>query len=436
MSNQDWERFGEEIRRSVQDAVDSQDFSRLNQTITDTVNGAANYFTQGMRNVGDIVNENIRAQKGQNAYRYQYNRRDQENCYQNNHYEYRRTQGGYPYQQDPGRAETSNGTMNGQQKQFPALYASATPARVGGMTLSLIGGITGGISALVALIIFFVMLGSGDFSSDTRIALIVFVILAFVFGIMEGVGSRIRRTVKRFRSYVRILGEREYCNIKELAEHLGKSQKFITKDLEKMISRGWFRQGHLDTQKTCLMVSHDAYRQYTELVDQMKQKEQEEKTARENEEETGPELSPEVREVIRAGEAYIRKIHECNDAIPGEEISAKISRMEMLVDRIFDRVEQNPESVSDLHRMMEYYLPTTVKLLEAYEELDAQPIQGGNIISSKQEIEKTLDTLNTAFEKLLDDLFQDTAWDLSSDISVLHTMLAQEGLTRGDFEKR
>ena len=125
----------------------------------------------------------------------------------------------------------------------------------------------------------------------------------------------------------------------------------------------------------------------------------------------------------------MKKIREANDAIPGEEISAKISRMEMLVDRIFDRVEQNPESVSDIRKLMEYYLPTTIKLLEAYEELDSQPVQGENIISSKQEIEKTLDTLNTAFEKLLDDLFQDTAWDLSSDISVLQTMLAQEGLT-------
>ena len=132
---------------------------------------------------------------------------------------------------------------------------------------------------------------------------------------------------------------------------------------------------------------------------------------------------------MQAGDEYVKKIREANDAIPGEEISAKISRMEMLVDRIFDRVEQNPESVSDIRKLMEYYLPTTIKLLEAYEELDSQPVQGENIISSKQEIEKTLDTLNTAFEKLLDDLFQDTAWDLSSDISVLQTMLAQEGLT-------
>ena len=98
-------------------------------------------------------------------------------------------------------------------------------------------------------------------------------------------------------------------------------------------------------------------------------------------------------------------------------------------------LEQNPDSVNDMRRMMDYYLPTTMKLLEAYEELDVQPVQGENIISSKKEIEDTIDTLNIAFEKLLDSLFQDTAWDVSSDISVLHTMLAQEGLTEDGLKK-
>ena len=107
----------------------------------------------------------------------------------------------------------------------------------------------------------------------------------------------------------------------------------------------------------------------------------------------------------------------------------------MLVDKIFDRVEQNPASVGDIRKLMEYYLPTTIKLLQAYQDLDAQPVQGENIISSKKEIEKTLDTLNRAFEKLLDDLFQETAWDVSTDISVLHTMLAQEGLTENGLKK-
>ena len=83
---------------------------------------------------------------------------------------------------------------------------------------------------------------------------------------------------------------------------------------------------------------------------------------------------------------------------------------------------------------MDYYLPMTVKLLDAYEDMDRQPIQGENIRSSKAEIEKTLDTLNDAFARLLDSVFQDTAWDVSSDISVLNTMLAQEGLTGSAFE--
>ena len=84
---------------------------------------------------------------------------------------------------------------------------------------------------------------------------------------------------------------------------------------------------------------------------------------------------------------------------------------------------------------MDYYLPTTMKLLNAYEELDKQDMEGENISSAKQEIENTLDTINTAFENLLDSFYKETAWDVSTDISVLKTMLAQEGLTgKDDFK--
>ena len=138
---------------------------------------------------------------------------------------------------------------------------------------------------------------------------------------------------------------------------------------------------------------------------------------------------PQVQEVLDRGNAFIAQIRACNDAIPGEEISEKISRMELIVCRIFERAEAHPEVVPDLKKLMDYYLPMTVKLLNAYADMDAQPVQGENIQASKKEIEATLDTLNLAFEKLLDDLFRDSAMDVSSDISVLNTLLAQEGLT-------
>ncbi len=133
----------------------------------------------------------------------------------------------------------------------------------------------------------------------------------------------------------------------------------------------------------------------------------------------------------RAGN--LAHIHACNDAIPGEEMSEKLSRLELIVSRIFAQVEQHPDLADDLHKMMSYYLPTTRKLIDAYVDLDNQPVEGSNIANTKKEIEHTLDTINQAFELLLDSLFQDKAWDISSDISVLNTMLAQEGLTKRDF---
>ena len=84
---------------------------------------------------------------------------------------------------------------------------------------------------------------------------------------------------------------------------------------------------------------------------------------------------------------------------------------------------------------MNYYLPTTLKLVNTYKELDNLPVQGDNIINSKNEIKNSLDIINKAFENLLNELFKDIAFDVSSDISVLKTMFAQEGLTDSDFKK-
>lgn len=148
-------------------------------------------------------------------------------------------------------------------------------------------------------------------------------------------------------------------------------------------------------------------------------------------------LSEEVKKVIEEGDRYIEEIRRSNDAIPGIEVSNKMYHLENVIRRIFQRVEQHPELIDDLHKFMDYYLPTTMKLLKAYEELDKQDVEGENIKTAKQEIENTLDTINTAFENLLDSFYKDTAWDVSTDISVLKTMLAQEGLTGDEaFNKK
>ena len=129
-------------------------------------------------------------------------------------------------------------------------------------------------------------------------------------------------------------------------------------------------------------------------------------------------------------------IRRCNDEIPGEEMSEKLDKLELLVTRIFDQVEMEPELAPDMHKMLNYYLPTTQKLLEAYRDLDKQNLELNNISKTKKEIEDTVDTINQAFEKFLDELFREKAWDIQTDISVLHTMLKQDGYLKGDFEKK
>ena len=417
--NNDWEHFGEEIKQTIQDAIDTKDYSRLHQMVSDTVNHAMDCVSAGIKNGGWYRDPKT----GQPLYGNKKNTGSRSGAENQ----------GYRPNQESKMSEMRNYSQNRPVPVTPR-YLKGTSVKIGGTFLAATGAVFG-LTSVIFLII--TLIGSVITAFDVVSGLIIgiFAVAFISFAVMTYVGVDMVRTVGRFRQYVSVLRDREFCDIKEIASATGRDVRKVLKDVKKMITKGWFCQGHLDEKESCLMVSEHAWNQYTALMEDMKQRKAEEQAAQKKMQEEYDRLSPEVQKIVQAGDEYVRKIKAANDAIPGEVISAKISRMELLVDRIFDRVEQNPDSVNDMRRMMDYYLPTTMKLLEAYEELDAQPVQGENIISSKKEIEDTIDTLNIAFEKLLDSLFQDTAWDVSSDISVLHTMLAQEGLTEDGLKK-
>ncbi len=343
----------------------------------------------------------------------------------------------------PVHKKTEQG--EGKQKQAvqetnPELYGNTGGEKVKDILLIVFGGILSGSMAmgLLTVQILQAVMGHGGITSTAVTLIGTLVGVGMIGGGCTGLGR-----LKRFKKYVQVLGNRTYCDFEHLAGAVGRNVKFVKKDIRYMIQRGWFPEGKTDQKETCLITSKETYRQYTETQKALEQRTEEEQQKRQKEAEMAEQenaqqkrISPQVQEVLDKGEAYIQKIHESNDAIPGEEISAKIARMEQIVEQIFQRAEEHPEIIPNLKKMMDYYLPMTVKLLDAYEDMDRQPIQGETIRSSKKEIEDTLDTLNEAFAKLLDSVFQDTAWDVSSDISVLHTMLAQEGLTGNDFSKK
>ena len=227
-------------------------------------------------------------------------------------------------------------------------------------------------------------------------------------------GSKLFSRAKRFKKYKKALGEHTYIDMKELTRVTNKPLKFVRKDVKSMIAKDWFREGHLDAAENTLITSNETYAQYVETEKQLQEKKIREARERAKE----PVITPEVQEILDKGNEYLQEIRRCNEMIPGAEMTAKIKEIEDVVAEI----------------LMNYYLPMTIKLLNAYAEMDRQPMQGENITKAKKEIEDTLETLHAAFVKLLDSLFGETALDVSTDISVLNTLLAQEGLKEDELQ--
>lgn len=406
MDNREFDDLGNKIQDIIDRAVSSRDYQKLNQNINQTVNKAIDTGSEALRKA---LNEAF-GQSGEYTKKYENKTKEFE--------ERRRRE---RMEQEKKEQEVS------RQANLSTLYRGTAGTRIKGILMTTFGGIfTGGMGVGAAvLLITGAVLEPGLMAGGVVMAAI-----ALAGGSVLAGGIRSLNKVNRFQKYRKALGNHTYCNFEQLSRTVGKSLKFVKKDIKAMITKGWFLEGHVDEQETCLITSDETYRQYIET-----QKQLEMRTKEKAAEEAKRKASPEVEEILDRGNEYLRKIKASNDAILGEEISVKISRMELIVEKIFERAEEHPQIIPDLKHLMDYYLPMTVKLLDAYEDMDSQPVQGENICSSKKEIEDTIDTLNLAFEKLLDSVFQDTAWDVSSDISVLHTMLAREGLTENDFEK-
>ena len=304
------------------------------------------------------------------------------------------------------------------------LYGTTAMRRSGAVLKTVFGSLLLGVGGLATL--------GGILTAGFIWALPAFAVAAGTAvggGVLLYKGTRTLTLLKRFQTYKRVLGLKTQCALEKLARAVGKDIPFVRQDVQKMIGAGFFLEGHLDHEQTCLITSDETYQQFEQARLQLEQ------ARRQQAAESANAPDSRIKEVLDRGSVFIAQIRKCNDDIPGEEVSAKIDRIELVVRRIFERAKACPEVIPDLKKLMDYYLPMTVKLLNAYAEMDAQPVQSERIAASKREIEQTLDTLNLAFEKMLDDLFSDTILDISSDITVLNTMLAREGLTEDELTK-
>lgn len=270
-------------------------------------------------------------------------------------------------------------------------------------------------------------------------------ILTAGFATLLGFGIRNLRRASKLKALQRAVGQREAVGFDDLAARMQVSPKAALAASRTLIKGGYLPEGRIDDENTTLMVTENAYHQYRQFQQSQRQTLAEREAAEAaraaeaaaraaREQDISERLTPEQRAFVARGRDYVRQMDELNAAIDDAAVSERITAIQDVVGRILARAEEEPAIIAGLDRLTAYYLPTTVKLLDAYDRLEEEPIQGENISSSRSEIEHTLEVLHSAFEKLFDDTYQDLSLDVSADISVLHAMLAQEGLTEGPFD--
>lgn len=405
MNRNKWDEFGGGIDDIIQKAINSGNYNSLGRDVNDLIKKATYTFEDALnKGLNEARNRTVKTNLGGNT-----------------------VEVNKSYQDRIRRPDTKkNEIITSEDK----LYISDNMILGQGLANAILGGFFTFGLALGSFITF--ILGA---SIPSAIAFVLF--FPSLAWFLSGTNTLKERLI--FRNYRKVLNlsdSKSFAKIEDLMLETGESKKKTLKRLRKMISKMWFKEGHIDKNETTFISTNETYALYqkAQLGFEERQRIEDELGQFKEENTKSAANNTEVQETLNQGRKYLAQISHLNDRIPGVEVSNKIFKIEDLTGRILKRVEEHPSSAEDIKQLMKYYLPMTIKLLTAYAEMDEQQVKVENIDKSKQEIENVLDSLNGAFSKLLDDLYKDTAWDISSDVSVLNAMLKREGLKGNDFD--
>lgn len=424
-------QMGSEILDSVSSAVDSGDYRNLSRDIQNSIENFSGNVSGTFTGNGaerEVYRRNT-AQSGFSGARRQtpFGSYGSANSFGVNTANQNRTAAYQRYQTPP-------------QSPMPPAYARTgfqiTPfqkrpvSRAGNVAAIVLGAIgmffSGGLLAAVGVGI----ANEGIVSAAIPVSLGIFSVALGLSAALFGFGISGKRLKDVFLQYARVIGRQEYISLQNLALQCGQTVEKVKKNLKKMMKKGLLGVARFDKEETTLMLTDKVYHDYvqTELRRQQDEFQAKQSGADSGQSDIRREQMSETEKLLYEGRSYIKMIRDCNDKIPGVEVSTKLDRLEEIMNRVFEQVERDPSSAKQIRRLMEYYLPTTEKLLKAYIDLDKQPETLENVKRSKKEIEDSLDMIIAGTEKLLDGMFETMSWDISSDINVMKTMMAQDGL--------
>ena len=252
-----------------------------------------------------------------------------------------------------------------------------------------------------------------------------FTAITALFGWMTAAGASRMRAGKKLNLYADMAEEFDYqkgLSLEMLADLTHQKKAKALKKLRKYIQKGWLA-AWLDEKTEKLYLTVEDYRAAQE-------------TAAAPQAQPQPEPAPEQREEtplnLDTARRFAAVLEQEKQLMQDELARDELDHMQKTANAICDWLEAHPESLPKARRFAEYYIPTTLKLLHTYNDVQGQ--QGANAESIRRDIAGILHTLNQAFDNLYDNLLSDVAMDVSSEIAALEGMLANDGLTGRDFQ--
>jgi 5-bromo-4-chloroindolyl phosphate hydrolysis protein len=393
--------IGDQIGDAIQDALDHQDFTKIRNMVWQGTNYAARSMGEGISQAAEasrrMHEEHLRVQAEQ--------------------------QREYERQREIARVS-------------PTRFANVRDSKIAGILMLVLGGVffvgfglSAGAAFAVTAVGHFAILGASS------VALLA---LTGASAAVAAIGGVRTAATSRFARYRDAIGASESVSLNDLAHRTGRALKSVKKDVSKMIKKGMFLQAHVDEDTDTLFLTDASYADFQRrqaAAAEEKRREFLRQQAASKRSKERP-LSADEQKTLNEGRNLLQQVDARISHVGSDDVAKKAMAICQVADSIFKRAEQDPDVIENLDQMVDYYLPLTIKLLDTYTELAAQPIQSQEIGASRREIEDTLDTLVRAYVKLYDSLFREMIWDASTDISVLKAVLAQDGLTDGPFDKR
>ncbi len=287
----------------------------------------------------------------------------------------------------------------------------------GSKAMQIVGAVLGIIGAIALIDGIGDAISFGTFSWVLRDIFCSTGLLAGGIGLLLG-GWGMKRRARRFAKYLKAAGKKEAVDINRLAEAAEVSEPKAEKDVEIMVEKGlWGPEAYVDNTNDMLFRTQAAAAEYFQKKAAPK--------------------APFAAAPPQAEEGFsgmLRNIRRANDRISDPELSAKIARLEEITARIFKTIEEHPSRREKANTFLNYYLPTTQKLLDSYADFEEAGVSGTNLSQAKARIEKTMDNIVAGFEHQLDELYQAEAMDVDSDIRVMESMLRRDtGTVEDDF---